>query len=95
MLRSACLVLTLALLCACGRAADDPIGMAVINEDGVVLGQVASVERDGAGRIIAAEIPGLEPADAPEGEMVAEEAGAWGRTEALARDGAASVSRLR
>jgi hypothetical protein len=39
-----------------------------------VVGRVTAVERDSEGRIVAVEIPGLEPGDAPASELVAENA---------------------
>ena len=45
---------------------ESPVGMEVRSDDGTtVLGRVASVQRDRSGRIVSADIPGLEPADAP------------------------------
>ena len=40
-------------------------GAAVRSHDGTVIGRVAAVERNADGGIIAVEIPGLEPGDAP------------------------------
>jgi hypothetical protein len=51
-------------LCASG-AACGPAGLEVRADDGTVIGHVTSVERDRDGRVVAAEIEGLEPADAP------------------------------
>lgn len=47
----------------------------VVGDDGRVIGRVAAVERNAKGEIIAVEIPGLEPGDAPRvsGNLVAEE----------------------
>lgn len=47
------------------------IGAEVLGADGVVLGEVVAVERNEAGAIVAAEIPGLEPEDAPRPMIVA------------------------
>ena len=44
---------------------ETPMGVEVTSDDGTVLGRVAHVERNRTGRIVAAEVPGLEPADAP------------------------------
>ena len=44
---------------------DSPLGMEVRGHDGAALGRVASVERNARGNIVAVEIPGLEPGDAP------------------------------
>jgi hypothetical protein len=43
--------------------------------DGTVLGRVSSVERNADGEIVAVEIPGLEPDDAPRAshDLLAEE----------------------
>lgn len=53
---------------------DSPLGMDVRGHDGAVLGRVESVERDARGNIVAVEIPGLEPGNAPaaSGNLVAE-----------------------
>jgi hypothetical protein len=60
-------------LAAAQQAPDPVVGMDVRGEGGRVIGRVAAVERNAEGRIVAAEIPGLEPADAPDagGELVA------------------------
>ncbi len=43
-----------------------PLGQEVRSDDGsTVLGRVSHVSRDHRGRIVAVEVPGLEPADAP------------------------------
>jgi hypothetical protein len=43
-----------------------PLGQEVRSDDGkTVLGRVSHVSRDHTGRIVAVEIPGLEPGDAP------------------------------
>lgn len=47
------------------------IGAEVRGSDGSVLGEVTAVERNEAGEIVAAAIPGLEPEDAPRPMMVA------------------------
>lgn len=44
------------------RAASETV---VRGHDGAALGRVAGVEYDADGNVIAAEIPGLEPGDAP------------------------------
>jgi hypothetical protein len=53
---------------------DSAIGVEVRGDSGAVLGEVTAVERNADGEIVAAEIPGLEPADAPFAapELVAE-----------------------
>ncbi len=50
-------------------------GTVVRGHDGAELGRVASVERNANGDVVAAEIPGLEPGDAPyaSSDLVAEE----------------------
>jgi hypothetical protein len=47
----------------------------VRGHDGLVIGRVAAVERNADGDIVAAEIPGLEPGDAPHAsrDLVAED----------------------
>jgi len=84
MLRTALLILALgAASAACGPSIGDPaVGIEVRADDGTVLGHVTSVERDSAGRIVAAEIEGLEPADAPEPSTVlaGEDERMWVRT---------------
>ena len=48
-------------------------GTLVVADDGTPLGRVGRVERNAEGRIVSAEIEGLEPADAPpEPQLVAE-----------------------
>jgi len=66
------------------------MGLLVRTDEGTVVGRVAAIERDAAGRIVAAEIEGLEPADAPsvDQEMVAEEERFWVRTSTSAAQGA-------
>jgi hypothetical protein len=41
------------------------IGAEVHGVDGTVIGRVSAVERDTQGNIVAVEVPGLEPDDAP------------------------------
>ncbi|MBL8546955.1 MAG: hypothetical protein JNL81_10860 [Hyphomonadaceae bacterium] len=50
-------------------------GVEVRGEDGTVIGRVSSVERNADGEIVAVEIPGLEPGDAPAAshDLVAED----------------------
>ena len=47
----------------------------VVGDDGRTLGRVAVVERNAEGDIVAVEIPGLEPGDAPRASrnLIAEE----------------------
>jgi len=51
---------------------ETPLGLQVRGHDGEVLGHITAVERDADGNIVAVEIPGLEPGDAPEESLVAE-----------------------
>jgi hypothetical protein len=44
---------------------ESAIGIDVVGDDGTVIGRVANVQRDRHGRIVAAEIPGQEPDNAP------------------------------
>jgi hypothetical protein len=44
----------------------------VRGDDGAVIGRITAVERNGDGDIVAVEIPGLEPGDAPDNALVAE-----------------------
>ena len=44
---------------------ESPMGVEVRADDGTVLGHVGRVERNRNGRVVAAEVAGLEPADAP------------------------------
>jgi hypothetical protein len=53
---------------------ESPLGVEVRGHDGTVIGRVQSVERDADGNIVAVEIPGLEPPDAPDQALVAERA---------------------
>lgn len=72
------LVLVLAIGAPSVALAEDfpqsAVGIDVVADDGAVIGRVASVERDADGNIVAVEIPGLEPPDAPRAsrELVAE-----------------------
>ncbi|HRE44350.1 MAG TPA: hypothetical protein PKY87_10315 [Terricaulis sp.] len=69
MLRTLVLAPFLAAAIAAPALADDfpesALHAPVVSDTGVVVGHVAAVERDGQGRIIAAEIPGQEPPSAP------------------------------
>ncbi|WP_395644634.1 hypothetical protein [Terricaulis sp.] len=75
---------TLILVCALaapGWAAAEQFpqsaeGALVVADDGTPLGRATRIERNAEGRIVAAEIEGLEPADArPEPQLVAEVSG--------------------
>ncbi len=48
-----------------GQFPESAVGAEVRGDDGGVLGHVGHVERDADGRIVAVEIAGLEPGDAP------------------------------
>jgi hypothetical protein len=50
-------------------------GVEVRSHDGTTIGRVAAVERNADGDIVAVEIPGLEPGDAPAAsrDLVAED----------------------
>jgi len=71
----------------------------VVTDTGVVVGRVAAVERDSDGRIVAVEIPGLEPANAPRAprDLVADADRDFipARELAQAGDGSASRGALR
>jgi len=69
------LALTAPSLAAADQFPEAATGAVVRSHDGSELGRVASVERDAAGNIVAVEIPGLEPGDAPyaDSDLVAEE----------------------
>jgi hypothetical protein len=60
---------------ACEEFPESAIGVVVRADDGAALGEIQAVERDARGRIVAVEIDGLEPADAPfaPGDLIAEE----------------------
>jgi hypothetical protein len=51
---------------------DSPLEQEVRGHDGAVIGRITAVERNADGDIVAVEIPGLEPADAPAAALVAE-----------------------
>jgi hypothetical protein len=54
-----------------------------------MIGRITAVERDQYGEIVAVEIPGLEPPDAPDSALVAEDR-SLERLIRLTRSGAAS-----
>lgn len=76
MFRTILLTLTLA---AAGSSAPmeqfpySPLDLRVHGHDGAVVGRITAVERNEYGEIIAVEIPGLEPPDAPNSEVIAED----------------------
>jgi hypothetical protein len=61
----------------------------VQGHDGRMIGRITAVERDQYGEIVAVEIPGLEPPDAPDSALVAEDR-SLERLIRLTRSGAAS-----
>ena len=69
------LALTAPSLAAAEQFPHSAIDTPVVADDGTVVGRVAAVERDETGRIVSADLPGLEPADAPyaSGDLVAEQ----------------------
>ncbi len=76
MLRTLVLALVLAAPAASAEQfRESAVGIEVRGDDGVVIGEVLSVERNADGDIVAAEIAGLEPADAPfvSSDLVAED----------------------
>lgn len=98
MLRPALLVLCLGFLAACGQAPGPGVGLVVRADDGTAIGRVTAIERDSEGRIVAAEIEGMEPADAPDPsmELLAEDDEAfWVRTSASAKIGNPALVALR
>jgi hypothetical protein len=75
MLRTLVLVFALgAPVAAAEEFRESAVGIDVRADDGTVIGEVAAVQRNADGEIVAAEIEGLEPADAPltSGDLVAE-----------------------
>lgn len=98
MLRTTLLILLIGAASACGKPPDAAVGIEVRADDGTLLGRVTAVERDRAGRIIAAEIEGLEPADAPHPglDLLADEnEPIWVRTSADASSSSGALSALR
>jgi hypothetical protein len=84
-------ILVLALVLAAPAASaeqfrESAAGVEVIGDEGFALGEVTAVERNADGDIVAVEIAGLEPADAPfaSSDMIAEEERdrAWAPTSA-------------
>ena len=51
---------------------ESPLGQDVRGDDGAIIGRVTAVARNERGDVEAVEMPGLEPADAPSNELVAE-----------------------
>ena len=76
MLRALVLALVMAAPAASAEQfRESALGVEVIGDEGVSLGEVTAVERNADGEIVAVEIAGLEPADAPfaSSDMIAEE----------------------
>jgi hypothetical protein len=100
-------VLVIALVLAAPAASaeqfrESALGVEVRGDDGELLGEVTSVERNADGEIVAVEIAGLEPADAPfaSSDLVAEDDGdqLWAPTNAReesARGGASTRTSTR
>ncbi len=98
MLRTTLLILCFGFAAACTDASQPAIGMEVRADDGTVLGHVTAIERDRDGRVIAAEIEGLEPADAPDAPaavLAEDEAPYWVRTSASSGAGGDGLTALR
>lgn len=75
MLRTIIVALALgAPMASAQEISESAVGIEVRGDDGTVIGEVAAVERNARGEIVAAEIEGLEPADAPfaSSDLVAE-----------------------
>ena len=73
------LIIALALgapgMAAAQQFPESAAGIDVVGDDGTVIGRVEAVERDGDGRIVAVELSGLEPGNAPHAssDLVAED----------------------
>ena len=67
MLRTLVVVLVLGApgLAAAQQFPESAAGVEVVGDDGATIGRVRAVERDAHGRIVAVEIPGLAPGNAP------------------------------
>jgi hypothetical protein len=75
MLRTIVIALALGAPAASAQQfSESAVGIEVRGDDGTLIGEVASVERNADGEIVATEIEGLEPADAPfaSSDLVAE-----------------------
>ena len=88
------LVLALALAAPTASAEqfrESAVGIEVIGDEGVALGEVTAVERNADGEIVAVEIAGLEPADAPfaSSDLMAEEESDQARAPTTAREDSA------
>jgi hypothetical protein len=65
-------VLALPTMASAEQFPESALHAPVRAHDGTVLGRVSAVERNAEGDIVAVEIPGLEPPDAPGPALVAE-----------------------
>ena len=82
---------------------ESPLGQEVRGDDGTVIGRVTAVSRNADGNVEAVEMPGLEPADAPSNELVAERGDGYirvsdqirGRTEVRRERAASAQIRVR
>ncbi|MDX2274831.1 MAG: hypothetical protein NW206_05210 [Hyphomonadaceae bacterium] len=75
MLRTALFVLAFGAptLAAAEQFPDSALRLEVRSDVGTVMSRIESVERNGDGRIVSVEAPGLAPADAPaDAELVAD-----------------------
>src|SRR5690242_18651785 len=83
MLRALVIVLALGApgLAAAQQFPDSAVGVDVVGDDGTVIGRVEAVVRDANGRIVSAEISGLEPGNAPHAssDLVADDENALSR----------------
>jgi hypothetical protein len=73
MVRTLLLTLVLAASAPTEHFPHSAVDLRVQGHDGTVLGRITAVERNEFGEIVAVEIPGLEPPDAPAGEVIAED----------------------
>ncbi len=73
MLRTVLLTLVLAASAPAEQFPHSAVDLGVQGHDGAVLGRITAVERNEFGEIVAVEIPGLEPPDAPDGEVIADD----------------------
>jgi hypothetical protein len=73
MLRTLALTLVLAASAPTEQFPHSAMNLLVQGHEGAVLGRITAVERDEFGEIVAVEIPGLEPPDAPRDEVIAED----------------------
>jgi hypothetical protein len=101
MLRTLVLAIALAApgVAAAEQFPQSALNAPVVADNGVVVGRVNAVERDGQGRIVAVEVDGLEPPSAPlaSQDLVAERERARSilERESNRRDGGARQTRAR